>query len=385
MDPFRAHHAPNNNTSDRYIGKLPRDMHPKPRLNREVERHVPSPQKTPSRQFEQSIQERKQILSLHAVIPLAIQSERHYTPATVLDAPGARDDYYVSVLDWSAQGPLCVGLAQKLFLWAPERVATLYAAPPQDYISTAAFSPDGVRLAVGTDRGDLLVGSPAMLTCMATNTSVACARWHSTNSLCTGTKNGRVLFWDVRQSAETHETHVHRDRLVGMACSSDGVQFATGCNGHLVCLWDTRKLAHPLFKLDHHGSAVRALGFMSNTLVTGGGRQDGQISFVNTASGKVVKNIETMDQVCAISVHYNQILSTHARTNDQMVLWDCKRLDKVVQRASFHGHESRPMQVAQCPVTGRVATMSGDETLKLWDLFDCPKKAAKPAFKYSIR
>ena len=38
-------------------------------------------------------------------------------PYVVLDAPNARDDYYVNVLDWSCHGTLLVGLSNDAYLW----------------------------------------------------------------------------------------------------------------------------------------------------------------------------------------------------------------------------------------------------------------------------
>jgi cell division cycle 20-like protein 1 (cofactor of APC complex) len=39
-------------------------------------------------------------------------------PVKVLDAPGLQDDFYLNLLDWSAQNVLAVGLASCVYLWS---------------------------------------------------------------------------------------------------------------------------------------------------------------------------------------------------------------------------------------------------------------------------
>ena len=40
------------------------------------------------------------------------------TPFKVLDAPELQDDFYLNLLDWSAQNTLCVGLGTAIYLWS---------------------------------------------------------------------------------------------------------------------------------------------------------------------------------------------------------------------------------------------------------------------------
>ena len=40
------------------------------------------------------------------------------TPFKVLDAPELQDDFYLNLLDWSAQNILAVGLGTAVYLWS---------------------------------------------------------------------------------------------------------------------------------------------------------------------------------------------------------------------------------------------------------------------------
>jgi cell division cycle 20-like protein 1 (cofactor of APC complex) len=40
------------------------------------------------------------------------------SPPQVLDAPALADDYYLNLVDWSAQNTLAVGLGTCVYLWS---------------------------------------------------------------------------------------------------------------------------------------------------------------------------------------------------------------------------------------------------------------------------
>ena len=39
-------------------------------------------------------------------------------PFKVLDAPQLQDDFYLNLVDWSAQNELAVGLNQAVYIWS---------------------------------------------------------------------------------------------------------------------------------------------------------------------------------------------------------------------------------------------------------------------------
>jgi len=41
-----------------------------------------------------------------------------YLPIKVLDAPALQDDFYLNLVDWSAQNVLAVGLGSCVYLWS---------------------------------------------------------------------------------------------------------------------------------------------------------------------------------------------------------------------------------------------------------------------------
>ena len=69
--------------------------------------------------------------------------------------------------------------------------------------------------------------------------------------------------------------------------------------------------------------------------------------------------------VCQIvwSKHYRELISLHDLDKDQMVLW---RYPSMEQVGMLPGHTgARPLYVALSPDGQTVATMAGDETIKV--------------------
>ena len=269
-------------------------------------------------------------------------------------------------------------------------------------MSTCAYSPDGQQYGIGTELGEVhLFKSQQNNVCrmFSHDHGVSAFCWTSSNEFTVGDRLGSLTHYDVRSRQASEQVDgFHRDRVVGMTLSTDGQLLATGGNGHRVNIWDVRKRSQPLFVFRQHGSAVRAMDFcpwMPHVLVTGGGRDDGQLCFYNTLTGRLLKTIETIDQggcfnlVCQVrwSKHYKELFTAHAREKDQLTLWDMSRLDQTREIISLSGHLSRPMHVCSSPDGQTIATMGGDEVIKFWKCFETSsaKPTKKPLFSSTIR
>lgn len=85
------------------------------------------------------------------------------TPFKVLDAPGLSDDFYLSLLDWSSNNVIAVGLASSVYLWSAStsKVTQLLDVGPEDVITSVAWSSRGNYLAVGLGSGALQIWDAA--------------------------------------------------------------------------------------------------------------------------------------------------------------------------------------------------------------------------------
>ncbi|KAJ3145583.1 hypothetical protein HDU86_000860 [Geranomyces michiganensis] len=345
------------------------------------------------------------------------------TAERVLDAPGMRNDYYIDVLDWSVTNLLAVGLGRKVYLWDEKTAAIheLWSVKEFDHVTSCKFSPDGMRIAVGSEYGLCEIFTiPKRFTesrCRARIThrkGLAALAWvkQGENSyLATGDKRGviRVYNATARRSdgggggggssssagtgttgtgggsgaagggGQHHHTHCelvrewtngHTDRIVGLKWSPDGRTLASGGNENLVCFWDLDHREQPRHVIRDHTSAVRALDWCPwepELLATGGGLDDRKIRVYNSRGEKECE-LETGSQVCTVhwSKGYRELISSHHTIGDQLVIWAWPGLKEITR---LPGHAQRPLFLAMSPSGETVVTGSGDENLKFWKCF----------------
>lgn len=79
-------------------------------------------------------------------------------PFKVLDAPELQDDFYLNLVDWSAQNVLAVGLGSCVYLWSActSQVTRLCdLSNDGNTVTSVSWSERGHQLAVGTHHGKL--------------------------------------------------------------------------------------------------------------------------------------------------------------------------------------------------------------------------------------
>ncbi|CDY71640.1 BnaAnng38280D [Brassica napus] len=83
------------------------------------------------------------------------------SPYKVLDAPALQDDFYLNLVDWSAQNVLAVGLGNCVYLWnaSSSKVTTLCDLGADDSVCSVGWNFRGTHLAVGTSNGKVQVRS----------------------------------------------------------------------------------------------------------------------------------------------------------------------------------------------------------------------------------
>lgn len=181
----------------------------------------------------------------------------------------------------------------------------LWAVDRPDYITACHFSPDGSKIAVGSDLGRceiITVPKNSFQTgkCKVRIThhnGLSALTWCKEDGnlyLTTGDKHGviRVYNTTARRMNSVSRSRcelvrewadVHDDRVVGLKWSPDARTLASGGNDNLVCLWQMEREA-PKVIIRHHTSAVRALAWCPwnpELLATGGGLEDRKIRIYN--------------------------------------------------------------------------------------------------------
>ncbi|KAK0639209.1 WD40-repeat-containing domain protein [Cercophora newfieldiana] len=222
------------------------------------------------------------------------------TPFKVLDAPNLRDDFYCSILAYSATCHiLAVGLSDLLYGWSETsgvkllNLGTEHMLPGPDgecHLTSVAFSStEGGKaiLAYGRSNGTLGLMSlfddpeegsssrsplarfevlqPAPVTCLSWKPTCTLRKSRSpinpgaivkTDDLLVGDEAGRIYYysveWPDRWEVERYNwagqmtlltrVDIHVQQICGLAWSRDGELFATGGNDNLCCLFETGKI-----------------------------------------------------------------------------------------------------------------------------------------------
>ncbi|XP_036371225.1 cell division cycle protein 20 homolog isoform X2 [Octopus sinensis] len=316
------------------------------------------------------------------------------TSDRILDAPEILDDYYLNLLDWSANNQLAVALAGHLYLWnaGTGEIKQLTEMESSDaYISSVAWVKEGNYLAVGTSEGVVElwdVFKEKRLRSMTGHSGrVGALSWNS-HILSSGSRSGHIHHHDVRVAQHLQGNVAgHTQEVCGLRWSPDGMYLASGGNDNLLNIWAAEggrlvPQSQPLYSLTYHQAAVKALAWcpwQPRLLASGGGTADRHIRFWNCNTGSNVQSIDTKSQVCAMlwSAEHRELISGHGYAQHQLTIWKYPSMTKV---AELTGHTARILHLAMSPDGSTVVSAGADETLRLWKCFagsEQKKKAEK--------
>mmetsp|Transcript_11708 Transcript_11708/g.35139 ORF Transcript_11708/g.35139 Transcript_11708/m.35139 type:complete len:520 (+) Transcript_11708:546-2105(+) len=301
------------------------------------------------------------------------------SPYKVLDAPALQDDFYLNLVDWSAQNVLAVGLGTCVYLWsaATSRVVKLCelgtgAAP--DSVCSVAWSGRGSYLAIGTNSNETQIWdankSQLVRTMQGHRGRVGCMSW-SSHLLSTGSRDRTILNRDVRAPEDFQSRlNAHRSEVCGLKWAPDDRLLASGGNDNMVGCWNANS-PNPVQRFESHTAAVKALAWSPHQhglLASGGGTADQHIRFWNTSSGAQLTSVNTGSQVCNLvwSRNVNEIVSTHGYSQNQVCVW---RWPTLAKAATLTGHTTRVLYLAASPDGQTIVTGAGDETLRFWNVF----------------
>jgi cell division cycle protein 20 (cofactor of APC complex) len=138
----------------------------------------------------------------------------------------------------------------------------------------------------------------------------------------------------------------------------------------------------PRLRFREHTGAIKALDWCpyssTGTIASGGGQEDATIKVWDTNNGNVLSSTFTGSQVCSVlwSQNYHQrgeLLSAHQ--TGELHLWRYGKRETttsgsyLTHSCELDGHRRRILNLVMSPNGGIVASVGGDERLKLWDVF----------------
>ncbi|GMS83628.1 hypothetical protein PENTCL1PPCAC_5803, partial [Pristionchus entomophagus] len=296
----------------------------------------------------------------------------------VVNAPELKDDFYLTLLDWSSQNLLAVGLNQRVFLWkaSDQKAIKLCDFSSEDvtFVTSVQWTENGDFLAVGTNHGIVQVWD------VSTEKMVHEMPGHSEwrhylfgkQSIMVKRKYFRIILQrDVRSPPGYSEKRLtsHRQEVCGLKWSPDKQYLASGGQDHKMMVWSLRR-PEPCLTYTEHNAAVKALAWSPHhhgLLVSGGGTTDKCLRFWNTLTGQPMQCIDTGSQECNVawSKHSPELVSTHGYWRNGAVTWKYPVLRPMARMV----HPTRVKQLAMSPDGESIATAGADECIRLWRVF----------------
>jgi cell division cycle 20-like protein 1 (cofactor of APC complex) len=365
----------------------------------------PTPSKTPRSQHGPNLNVRSELYSLS---PIRYDSQRiletprkqpryvNKVPYKVLDAPDLQDDFYLNLVDWGSSNVLGVGLGNSVYMWNSNTGRVTKLCELRDdtvtsvswiqrvckFLYTLAkilwFGTDieqGTHLAIGTGKGFVQIWDAdhcrRLRTMIGHTNRVGALAWND-HILTSGSRDRLIFHRDVRSPDQyLRRLSGHKQEVCGLRWNTEDGQLASGGNDNKLMVWDKLNET-PLYRFSDHTAAVKAIAWsphQHHLLASGGGTADRTIKFWNTATGSMIKEVDTGSQVCnlAWSKNSDEIISTHGYSQNQIVIWKYPRMEQIV---SLTGHTFRVLYLAMSPDGQTVVTGAGDETLRFWKIFN---------------
>jgi hypothetical protein len=241
-------------------------------------------------------------------------------------------------------------------------------------VSSVAWNPDGKRLATGSDDSTAKVWDAGsgreLLTLSGHSSYVRSVAWSPDGKrLATGIDDSTAKVWDGETGKELLTLGGHSGSVDSVAWSPDGKRLATGSWDETAKVWDG-ETGKELLTLSGHGLPVASVAWSpdGNRLATG--------SWDKTAKvwdGKTGKELLTLSghSDCIESVAWSpdgKRLATGSRDNTAKV-WD---VGTGKELRTLNGHRSWVRSVAWSPGGNRLATGSSDTTVNVWEVGSWP-------------
>lgn len=314
-------------------------------------------------------------------------------PVKVLEAPSLLDDYYLSLVSWSRQNLIGVGLSNSIYFFnflshSVQKHYTINYSESRNtlnseedlnsYICGLTFDEFGTNLIFGDSQGKIYqtdVETNKLITHGFPHSSRVGSFHLQNNLLISGSRDKSIKLFDVRQKNFTpiHSFVGHNQEICGIKISPDSNLIASGGNDNQLLLWDMRKMKL-MGSIGKHEAAVKALAWnpnKRNILLSGAGTADRKIRIFDVHQHEQIGEIDSGSQVCNIAFDKEgeHIISTHGYSLNQLIIWKpLPDYSNMFKEDLLIAHKLRVLYLSQSPCGKYLATGAGDETIRIWNL-----------------
>ena len=240
----------------------------------------------------------------------------------------------------------------------------------ENYLQSAAFSPDGARIVTAS------VDDTARIWDVANGKEITVLRGHegAVRSAAFSPDGARIVtasddktarIWDAATGKEITVLRGHEDRVLSAAFSPDGARIVTASSDNTARIWDAATGKDITVLRGHEGNVLYSAAFSPDGARIVTASSDNTARIWDAATGKeitVLRRHESFVQSAAFSPDGTRIVT--ASDDKTARIWDAANGKEITV---LRGHEDRVFSAAFSPDGARIVTASWDNTARIWD------------------
>jgi WD40 repeat protein len=238
------------------------------------------------------------------------------------------------------------------------------------YVASVSFSPDGRRLASGSQDSTVVVWDLASgkreRTLKGDTFAVTSVSFSPDGRrLASGSEHTSVVVWDLASGKRERTLTGHTDEVYSVSFSPDGRRLASGSQDKSVVVWDLAG-GRPERTLKGHTNTVYSVSFRPDGRRLASGSGDSTVVVWDLASGKRERTLKgPTGGVHSVSFSPDGHRLASGWGDNTVVVWD---LASGRPERTLNGHTDTVHSVSFSPDGRRLASGSGDNTVVVWDL-----------------